>query len=220
MITLGGDAELELVDSLDPFSGGRCCGHTRCQRAGQRLGRGRSDGAGGLHASVQQAAAAQRPPPRSAHHPPAHSPARPAPACRGHPVQRAAAQEVVEEHCQPERRREDAELAEPGVCAAPLQAHAALRHGRDRRRAGCAAWLGGGGGVDKSVAALQPARLLPALVAARPAHVPPSTARPALDRLRPTAARASCLPVHHAQTLRTCRSWGTTSRSAPRTRSL
>lgn len=50
--------------------------------------------------------------------------------------QRATSQEELEEDLQPFRRREDAQLAGAGVCTAPLQAHAALLHGRDRRRAG------------------------------------------------------------------------------------
>ena len=49
--------------------------------------------------------------------------------------QRAAVQEVVEEHLEPVGRREDAELAGARLRAASLQADAALRHGRDRRGA-------------------------------------------------------------------------------------
>jgi len=56
----------------------------------------------------------------------------------GHHLQRAAAKEKLEEYRQPVRRREDAVLPVAGVCAAPLPADAAVRHGRDRRRPGCA----------------------------------------------------------------------------------
>lgn len=50
--------------------------------------------------------------------------------------QRAPSEEELEEDLQPVRRGEDAQLPGAGVRAAPLQAHAALLHGRDRRRAG------------------------------------------------------------------------------------
>lgn len=55
--------------------------------------------------------------------------------CVGHRVLGEAAQEELEEHRQPVRRGEDAELALARLCAAPLQAHAPLLHGRNRCRA-------------------------------------------------------------------------------------
>ena len=144
MITMGGDAELELVDSLDPFSGGWGMG-------------------GGGEESNWLLCTASPP----ALPPSCRSPLLPCcciavrpptcGCCRGHPVQRATAQEELEEHCQPVRRREDALLAVARLCAAPLQAHAALRDGRDRRGAGCAERGGeggpGAGGGSSSAAA-------------------------------------------------------------------
>jgi hypothetical protein len=55
---------------------------------------------------------------------------------RGHRLQRAAAQEDVEEHLQLVRRREDALVAGSGLRASLLQTDSAVRHGRDRRRPG------------------------------------------------------------------------------------
>lgn len=51
-------------------------------------------------------------------------------------LQCPASQEKLEENLQPVRRREDSELAGPGVCPAPLQTHPPVLHGRDRRRPG------------------------------------------------------------------------------------
>lgn len=107
MLTLGGDAELELVDSLDPFSEGIMF---RYRGAGRR------------------APSASRRYRRFF--------ARLCPDRCGFLGQRATSQEELEEDLQPFRGREDAQLAGAGVRAAPLQAHAALLHGRDRRRAG------------------------------------------------------------------------------------
>ena len=56
----------------------------------------------------------------------------------GHCVQRAATQEELEKHRESERRREDTLQPLACLCAAPLQAHAALCHGRNRCRARCA----------------------------------------------------------------------------------
>lgn len=97
MLTLGGDAELELVDSLDPFSEGIMFRY----RHRRPLGDAASPVCLSPHRSAFSAG------------------------------QRATSQEELEEDLQPLRRREDAQLAGTGVRAAPLQAHAALLHGRD-----------------------------------------------------------------------------------------
>ncbi|CAF97397.1 unnamed protein product, partial [Tetraodon nigroviridis] len=103
MLTLGGDAELELVDSLDPFSEGIMfrleTGHLLRGRVGRCLTRSSQ-----LTTSVH--------------------------------FQCPSSKEELEKDLQPVGRREDPQLLGSGVCAAPLQAHAALLHGRDRRCAG------------------------------------------------------------------------------------
>jgi hypothetical protein len=187
MITLGGDAELELVDTLDPFS--EVCtaedGRLACVRACV-LACLHSDHAGALLAVTRTCARlhtlrfATSKHAHTCKHAHTHTHTRAA----GHRVQRAPAQKVVEAHRQPVGRREDAvEVCEgwcagcwrvlrlpgrcawtlcapaktaadalsvlalplaavapcthtqlvPRVCAAPLQAHATVRHGRDRR---------------------------------------------------------------------------------------
>jgi structural maintenance of chromosome 4 len=143
MITLGGDAELELVDTLDPFSE---------VRERQERGWGGDEGGGGGGA-VQESRpnpargkrkkTPPRPPsqnttPRKLPPPtpnPPHTNPRPPQTTTGHCLLRAPPQKVVEAHRQPVGRRKDALEPLAGLCPSPLQADAALRDGRDRRGA-------------------------------------------------------------------------------------
>ena len=133
MITLGGDAELELVDSLDPFS----------EVTPQASVLTQTLGIGDLKGFAAELRAIERNSPQARLRQPAmvsagnrsgsfhesltalHC------ACTGHCVQCTPTQEELEEYCQPEWWREDSELAQPGVCAAPLQADTPVRDGRD-----------------------------------------------------------------------------------------
>ena len=56
------------------------------------------------------------------------------PVQRGHLVHGASPEQVVEEHQEPVGGRKDAFVARPHIRPPPLPAHAAVRHGRDRRR--------------------------------------------------------------------------------------
>ena len=189
MITLGGDAELELVDSLDPFAEGILF------RWGWRARGGGGDDARWLQAWQPANEGGRRPPPLCKRPWPSASSCAPSPHTPPH-AQRAPPQEELEEHCQPVWRGEDAVLALPCLCAAPLQAHPAVRDGRDRRGAG---WV--------NAQAEMASGWRPGVLSAR----------------RPTLARAPTLPppmLTPPQTSRTCPSWVTTSRSAPATPSL
>ena len=120
MITLGGDAELELVDTLDPFSEVKAHHELRqrgllvlvvvmlhsCYALFVRWIRHMRSHVAACALSKQVI-------------------------CAGHRVQRAAAKEELEKHCQPEWRRENAKQPLACVCTAPLQADTAVLHGRD-----------------------------------------------------------------------------------------
>ena len=145
MITLGGDAELELVDSLDPFSEGIVfrsgapsrprppTPHPFWLRTAQAHGRNRQAASGGEETGVVGRRARGRgnveqfnipsippsPPPGWARHVLPDGFATCVRARLG--AQRAPAQEVVEEHLQPLGRGEDALIPVPRLRAPPLQ---------------------------------------------------------------------------------------------------